>query len=193
MQLAAPLVLASASPRRKELLTQLGYEFTAHALDIDETPIEGELAADYVERMAREKAQAGLRLYPESQVLGSDTIVVLEGKILGKPRDKAHCIEMLTSLSGREHQVMTAIALCDSEHTQSEVITTRVVFGDISDAEILDYWHSGEPADKAGSYGIQGLGGKFVIKIDGSYSAVVGLPLYETHQMISQFNQRGML
>lgn len=184
------LYLASASPRRRELLAQLGVQFDILLPEIDETPLAGEAAEALVERLAREKAEAGLALAKAQgksprPVLGSDTIVVRDGQVLGKPRDEADALATLASLSGRWHQVMTAIALADQSGTRARVITTQVQFCQLSGAQIQAYWDTGEPADKAGSYGIQGLGGNFVRAIRGSYSAVVGLPLVETRELIA--------
>ncbi|MBY6187256.1 Maf-like protein [Marinobacter hydrocarbonoclasticus] len=179
------LYLASSSPRRQQLLAQLGYEFETLNPDIDESPQPGEAAEALVERLARQKAEAGLAMAKVARpVLGSDTIVVLDDKILGKPRDRADALATLSSLSGRRHRVMTAIALATVEGTRSQVVTTEVAFCALTQQQIEAYWDSGEPADKAGSYGIQGLGGNFVRAIYGSYSAVVGLPLVETRELI---------
>ncbi len=179
------LYLASSSPRRQQLLAQLGVAFEILTPDIDETPMAGESPLALVERLARQKAEAGLAMAKAPRpVLGSDTIVVLDGRILGKPRDRADALATLASLSGRRHQVMTAIALATASGTRSQVITTEVAFCELTTAQIEAYWDSGEPADKAGSYGIQGLGGNFVRAIYGSYSAVVGLPLVETRELI---------
>ncbi|WP_298441144.1 Maf family protein [uncultured Ferrimonas sp.] len=182
------LYLASTSPRRQQLLAQLGYQFDLLSPQLDETPLPGEAAADLVLRLAQGKAQAGLALLAGDapvQVLGSDTIVVLDGQILGKPRDEADAKAMLRGLSGRRHQVMTAIAVATRSGCQRQLIHTEVEFCPLTEADIDAYWHSGEPADKAGSYGIQGLGGNFVVAINGSYSAVVGLPLVETKQLLN--------
>ncbi|GLP97369.1 Maf family protein [Paraferrimonas sedimenticola] len=192
MSKSLPLVLASASPRRKQLLCQLGYQFTQLSADIDEQPKPGEPACDLVERLAREKALAGAHLCErESLVLGSDTIVVLEDRVLGKPKDKADCVATLRALSGREHRVLTAVAVTNGNQIQSLVVTTKVRFCGLTDEDIAQYWATGEPADKAGSYGIQGLGGNFVEAINGSYSAVVGLPLVETRQLIASAMEWG--
>lgn len=187
------LVLASTSPRRKELLAHIGlgrrdFTFGQVAPDIDETPKAGELPRDYVQRLAAEKAQAGLTLCADMSqpaVLGSDTIVVLENEILGKPVDGADAKRMLRALSGRAHTVMTAVALANANHTAVRLVETLVRFCVLSDADIDAYIASHEPMDKAGSYGIQGLGGCFVESIDGSYSCVVGLPLVETRQLLA--------
>ena len=185
-----PLFLASGSPRRRELLTQIGVAFSVIGADIDETPLPDESPADYVERLARAKAQDGRgRLSAPGQacVLGADTAVVLDGKILGKPLDEADALAMLMSLAGQEHQVLTAIALLDGERCESRVVRSLVRFRSISVAEASAYWESGDPRDKAGGYGIQGLGAVFVSGLNGSYSAVVGLPLCETAELLGHF------
>lgn len=185
------LILASQSPRRRELLAQLGYQFSVQASDIDETVEPAETAYNYVLRLAKQKALHILNLLPEAEqansfVLGSDTSVVFNGQILGKPNNKADCLNMLSLLSNNQHQVLTAIALVSKNSAQGQVITTEVVFKVLTKAEISAYWLTGEPQDKAGSYGIQGIAGQFVKKINGSYSAVVGLPLYETAQLLAK-------
>ncbi|RMQ96845.1 Maf-like protein [Pseudomonas savastanoi pv. glycinea] len=184
-----PLFLASGSPRRRELLTQIGVRFTVLSAQIDETPHSEETPTAYVERLARGKAQAGLALLTDDQgcVLGADTAVVLDGHILGKPLDEADAQSMLTALSGREHEVLTAIALVNQQRCETRVVSSRVRFRSISTAEIQTYWASGEPQDKAGSYAIQGLAAIFVEGLHGSYSAVVGLPLCETAELLSRF------
>lgn len=186
----AELFLASASPRRRELLAQIAVPCVTQIASIDETPLPAEPAAVYVERLALEKARAGLRALGEradAVVLGADTAVVLDGRILGKPADFAESREMLLSLSGRSHQVMTAVALVGAGRESSRVVTSEVSFRTLGEAEIAAYWASGEPCDKAGSYGIQGLAAVFVNHMQGSYSAVVGLPLCETAEMLGQF------
>ncbi|WP_260961132.1 Maf family protein [Pseudomonas citri] len=185
-----PLYLASGSPRRRELLTQIGVPFTTVSADIDETPLAHETPSAYVERLARGKAAAGRRALSAAQqacVLGADTAVVLEGRILGKPLDQADSLAMLSALSGRDHEVLTAIAVLDGQRCESLVVRSRVRFRAISEQEALAYWASGEPRDKAGGYGIQGLGAVFVAGLEGSYSAVVGLPLCETAQLLGHF------
>ncbi len=182
------LVLASGSPRRKELLAQLGYDFDIVIPDIEEAKQADELAHDYVLRLSLEKAQAGLALAkPDSVVLGSDTVVVIDDQVLEKPVNLTDAKRMLTRLSGRGHQVMTAVSVVSAQQQHSVVVTTDVWFKPLTDKEIEQYWQSGEPCDKAGSYGIQGLGGRFVTRIEGSYHAVVGLPLFETDQLIKEF------
>lgn len=185
-----PLYLASGSPRRRELLTQIGVAFTAISADIDETPLAEESPSAYVERLARGKAEAGRRSVVSAQrfcVLGADTAVVLDGKILGKPVDEADACAMLMMLSGKEHEVLTAIAVLEGERCESRVVRSLVRFRPISREEASAYWASGEPRDKAGGYGIQGLGGVFVAGLNGSYSAVVGLPVCETCEVLGHF------
>lgn len=182
------LLLASASPRRHELLQQIGVRFAPVAHEVDETPRSGEVATDYVQRMAREKARcAASRTVPGRVVLGADTAVVLDGQILGKPRDRADAVKTLLALAGRSHQVCSAVALCDGGRTETRLSLTEVMFRPLSRGEAEAYWETGEPADKAGSYGIQGVGALFVTRIEGSYSAVVGLPLHETAQLLDEF------
>jgi len=181
------IALASASPRRRELLTQLGYSFSLVKSDIDECQHQGELPLAYVERLALEKARVGYqRLAEPLPTLGADTIVEIDGQVLGKPTDLADFQRMMRLLSGRQHQVSTAVAVWGALQPQSVVVTTKVWFKTLSEQEMLAYWQSGEPADKAGGYGIQGLAGRFVTRIDGSYFAVVGLPLFETEQLLLQ-------
>ena len=183
------LYLASGSPRRQELLTQLGVSFERIVTGIEETRGEGESAQQYVSRLAREKALAGVAQTPRDlPVLGADTIVILNGEVLEKPRDANHAALMLRKLSGQTHQVMTAVALADSQYVLDCLVMTEVTFRALTDEDIADYIASGEPMDKAGAYGIQGRGGCFVRKINGSYHAVVGLPLVETYELLSNFN-----
>lgn len=183
------LYLASGSPRRQELLTQLGVSFERIVTGIEEKRAEGESAQQYVSRLAWEKAQAGVASVPRDlPVLGADTIVILNGEVLEKPHDADHAARMLRKLSGQTHQVMTAVALADSQHVLDCLVVTEVTFRVLTDDDIAAYIASGEPMDKAGAYGIQGLGGCFVRKIHGSYHAVVGLPLVETYELLSNFN-----
>tara|TARA_Y100001960_G_scaffold215809_1_gene225475 strand:+ start:2061 stop:2630 length:570 start_codon:yes stop_codon:yes gene_type:complete len=182
------LVLASGSPRRKELLAQLDYDFDIVLPDIEEAKQDHEQAKDYVLRLSLEKAQAGLEMAkPDSVVLGSDTVVVCDNHVLEKPKSFEDSKRMLSNLSGRQHQVMTAVSVVSKEQQHSVVVITDVWFKTLTEEEIERYWQSGEPCDKAGSYGIQGLGGRFVTRIEGSYHAVVGLPLFETDQLIQEF------
>ncbi|NMT65167.1 Maf family protein [Marinobacter orientalis] len=179
------IVLASASPRRAELLRQIGLSFRVCPADIDETPGSGESALHYVERLAREKALAAKLAEPGAIVIGSDTSVVLAGRILGKPRNRQHAMGMLRELSGATHQVMTAVAIASVNDCEARVAVTDVRFRPLSGEEIAAYVATGEPMDKAGGYGIQGRGGIFVEELRGSYSAVVGLPLQETAELLA--------
>ncbi|MEQ7920716.1 Maf family protein [Xanthomonas sp. WHRI 1810A] len=187
------LHLASGSPRRRELLTQIGVTFTTLSADIDETPRLDETPTAYVERLARGKADAGLLslandpAYSSACVLGADTAVVLDGKILGKPVDEADALAMLTALSDREHEVLTAVAVVDEQRCETRTVSSRVKFRALAPEEARAYWASGEPQDKAGSYAIQGLAAVFVESLNGSYSAVVGLPLCETAEILQRF------
>jgi septum formation protein len=183
------LVLASQSPRRHQLLTQLGYEFSVQPSDIDESVHLSEKPADYVVRLAQEKAQVIFNKLSATEqnitlVLGSDTCVVINNQILGKPVDLNDCINTLSLLSDAQHQVLTAIAVISLNKIVTKLVTTQVNFKALTLDEIETYWHTGEPQDKAGSYAIQGIAGQFVKSISGSYSAVVGLPLYETAQVL---------
>lgn len=186
----ATLYLASGSPRRRELLTQIGVPFLSQVVPIDENPLPDELPVAYVERLARAKAQAGLAALSQpldAVVLGADTAVVLDGRILGKPADAAEAQATLTALSGRSHQVLTAVALASSTRVAVRVVSSQVSFRPLRAEEIAAYWASGEPQDKAGSYAIQGLAAVFVSQLQGSYSAVVGLPLCETAELLEEF------
>ena len=184
------LVLASQSPRRRELLAQLGVNFVVCPADVDETPLVNEVAADYVPRVALAKAQAAWELNQTLPVLGSDTAVVADGQILGKPQNEADAMRMWRLLSGRTHHVFTAIAVVAQKQQALRTVITTVSFADLSDETMAWYWDTGEPVDKAGAYAIQGLGARFVSKISGSYTAVVGLPLYETAQLLAEFGVR---
>lgn len=178
-------ILASASPRRKELLEQIGARFEVISVDIDERPKMNEAAEDYVQRVAREKAEAGRRrrMKENLPVLAADTSVVVDGTILGKPTNAEHAFTMLQLLSGRRHHVFSAVCLYGD--SQEIVLNkTEVSFRTLDPSEIEAYWHTGEPCDKAGSYAIQGMGALFVSTINGSFSGVVGLPLFETAQLL---------
>ncbi|MBB5065135.1 nucleoside triphosphate pyrophosphatase [Granulicella mallensis] len=172
-----PLILASASPRRRELLAQAGFTFEVRAADIDESRHAGELPKDYVRRLALEKAQAIAARNPGAVVLGADTTVVLEGEVLNKPADRADAERMLRLLSGRTHQVHTGLAVVGALGHQSHVETTDVVFRVIAEDELAAYLASGDPMDKAGAYGIQGYAARWIPRIEGDYFNVVGLPL----------------
>ncbi len=184
------LVLASASPRRRELLRQLGVDFTQRALDLPEQATPDEKPRAYVERLARAKAEQGwqkLRTGQPLLVLGADTEVVLRGSVLGKPADQESALAMLGRLGGRTHEVLTAVALCDGRRTRCLLSASRVRLRRITTAEAEAYWASGEPAGKAGGYAIQGRGALFVEHLEGSYSGVMGLPLYETAALLREF------
>ena len=185
------LILASQSPRRNELLSQLGFQFTIQASNIDETVQKTESAEDYVLRLATEKAQHVFDLLAINEqentfVLGSDTSVIFDSTILGKPANEADCLKILSMLSNNQHHVLTAIALVSANGVTGETVSTAVTFKTLTKEEISVYWLTGEPQDKAGSYGIQGIAGQFVKTINGSYSAVVGLPLYETAKLLNE-------
>lgn len=183
---AEPIYLASASPRRRELLAQLHLRFEVVPAEVDETPHPGEAPVDYVQRLACAKAEsAALRLgAPGAKVLGADTAVVLDGTILGKPTSRDDGLAMLARLSGRSHQVLSGVALWDRGGLRVALSESRVTFRPIPAAEAAAYWDTGEPKDKAGGYGIQGLGAAFVERLEGSYSGVVGLPLSETVELL---------
>lgn len=185
------LVLASASPRRKELLEQIGLPFRVAPVNVDEAVLPDEDPAHYVERLARAKAEAGIELLNDADalVLGSDTTVVCDGVILGKPASREEGLAMLRQLSGRSHKVMTAVALAGLYGCYARLAITEVHFRLLTEEEIIAYWDTGEPADKAGGYGIQGKGAVFVSAIYGSYSAVVGLPLQETAELLAEAKQ----
>ncbi len=179
------LILASSSPRRRELLEAIGLEFEIRSADVDETRLEREPARDMVLRLAIAKAKA-LPIAPETAVIGADTAVVLQGEIFSKPRDEEDAVDMLTRLSGRAHEVLTGVAVATADSVLSAVSATVVRFRDIGPDEARRYWHSGEPCDKAGAYAIQGRGGLFVEGIEGSYSGVVGLPIFETAALLQK-------
>jgi septum formation protein len=171
------LILASRSPRRSELLTAAGIEFEVLAADIDETPRANESPSNYVERLAIEKARAVFALRPDARVLGADTTVTIDGQILGKPVDEADARRMLRLLNGRAHEVHTGVSLISAAGIQSAVDTTRVWFAKMTDEDISWYVATGEPIDRAGAYAIQGFASRFIPRIEGSYSNVVGLPV----------------
>ena len=186
------LILASQSPRRQELLSQLGYLFTCVPANINEDLVKNESAVHYVKRLAEEKSLAIINGLDDNKikttiVLGSDTSVVFNNIILGKPENEADCIAHLQLLSGNTHQVLTSISAICNHKIITKVVTTDVTFKTLTIENIKQYWNTGEPQDKAGSYGIQGIGGQFVTHLAGSYSAVVGLPLYETSQLLAEF------
>ena len=184
-RLAIPIIenkslhLASSSPRRSEILASLGLKFSVGSTDVDEQRLDGEPADAMVLRLARDKALSAAA-DADTVVIAADTAVVLGGDIFGKPKDKADALQMLARLSGRTHRVLTGVAVHSSLGLASSLSTTDVRFREVSPDEALAYWQSGEPCDKAGAYAIQGTGGIFVEAISGSYSGVVGLPVFET-------------
>jgi len=187
------LYLASQSPRRRELLQQIGVTFQVIDSDVTEVPRTHEAPRDYVQRLAREKAEAGFASLKRLQlctkpVLGADTIVVMGNEILEKPRDAQHAASMLRKLSGATHQVMTAVTLVTSEKQLMRLSVTDVVFRPLTDHEINSYWQTGEPRGKAGGYAVQGLGAVFVEQIRGSYTGVVGLPIDQTILLLREFS-----
>lgn len=185
------LVLASASPRRCELLKQIGVRFDVIVHNVDETRLPAEMPTDYVCRLARAKAAAVVadeQLSGARPVLGADTIVVIDGDVLGKPRDGDDARRMLTLLSGREHQVMSAVCVMQGQRAELCLSITRVRFRTLSQQDIDAYWRSGEPEGKAGAYAVQGLGALFIEHLEGSYSGVVGLPIFETAALLQTFS-----
>ncbi len=190
----APLIdlyLASGSPRRRELLSSLGLRFERILAPVDETPLATETPSAYVRRLALAKAIAGQAALPPGRVslpvLGADTTVVLEGQLLGKPADRAAGLAMLARLSGREHEVFSGVAVVQGERSAVCVQHSQVRFRELGAAEREAYWATGEPADKAGGYGIQGLGASLVCELRGSHSGVMGLPLCETAELLREF------
>jgi septum formation protein len=183
------IYLASRSPRRRELLAQIGVRFAVVTCDTDETRLPGEHPEDYVLRLALEKARAVRASLPRSDhrpVLGADTAVVVGERILGKPEDREEALAMMRLLSGRAHRVLTAVALITADGERTDLSETRVTFRTLDEDEVLRYWRTGESRDKAGGYGIQGHGALFVSGLNGSYSGVMGLPLFETGRLLAQ-------
>ncbi len=193
------IYLASRSPRRRELLKQIGITFEMLIMrtypivraDVDETPRPGESPAEYVTRIAMNKATTGWtrameRRLPRWPVLGADTTVAIDGETVGKPSNAEDAANMLRKLSGREHEVFSAVAVALNEHVETKLSRSRVRFSELSDSLIQDYVDSGEPMDKAGAYGVQGKAAVFIAEINGSYSGIMGLPLYETAQLLKQ-------
>lgn len=181
------LVLASASPRRRELLAAAGYRFAVVTADIDETPRREEAAAAYVARLAEAKALTVLDEHPDTLVIGADTTVVVDGDILAKPADAAEATAMLERLQGRAHEVLTGVALVAAGWSRVTVAATTVWFAAMTADEVAAYVSSGEPMDKAGAYGIQGRAARYVTRIDGSYSNVVGLPVAVVHELLAGY------
>jgi septum formation protein len=178
------LCLASVSARRRELLSQIGVPHIVAGAEIDEAVRSGETPREYVTRLAREKALT-IRLSGQKlPVLAADTTVVVDGRVFGKPGDQAQALYMLSELSGRSHEVLTAVALADSRGVAERLSASTVRFRQISPQECIAYWGTGEPRDKAGGYAIQGLGAVFIESLSGSYSGVMGLPLFETGELL---------
>jgi septum formation protein len=183
------LYLASQSPRRRELLEQIQVAYQTLKVDTDESIHKNEAPETYVQRVALQKAQAGYALQPQDCVLGADTSVIYQQHILGKPVDKADAQRMLQTLSGQTHQVMTAVAIVSADLQLSQLNVSQVRFRVLTAAEIQAYIETQEPMDKAGSYAVQGLASIFIERIEGSYSGVMGLPLYETAQLLQQVDK----
>jgi septum formation protein len=180
------IYLASRSPRRRELLYQIGVQHEVLVADVDERPLPGEVPAEYVIRLALAKARAAHEaLGPRSAlpVLAADTAVVVDNEIMGKPRDREDALAMMGRLSGRSHKVLTGVALV-AGGAKSRLSVSKVSFRPVAPVEAQAYWDSGEPADKAGGYGVQGLGALFISRLEGSYSGVMGLPLFETGELL---------
>lgn len=184
MNRQSELFLASSSPRRAEILDALGIQYAASGVNLNEERVAGETPETMVVRLATEKAIAA-RVKQAGAVLAADTAVVVDATVFGKPRDQSDALDMLARLSGRSHLVMTGVALCSDAGTQTALSVSEVTFREIDPDEALAYWQSGEPSDKAGAYAIQGLGGVFVEAIRGSYSGVVGLPVFETAELLA--------
>ena len=181
------ILLASASPRRRELLAQIGVEFETFAVEADEIPKLGETPEHYVQRVAAEKSLLAQRASPlVLPVLGADTEVVLDGEIFGKPIDFDHARTLLRRLSGREHTVLSAVSLRLGDQHWQALSVNKVTFRAITEAEISAYWQTGEPCDKAGAYAIQGLGAVFIERLEGSFSGVMGLPIFETAKLLQK-------
>lgn len=184
------IYLASKSPRRQALLNQMGLLFEVQEIDVNESVNDGESGYEYVDRIATAKSRAGHLLVKNKRipVLGADTCIVFNEEIIGKPRDKKDAIDILKKLSGNQHRVLTAIALSNESKCLSKVQASKVFFKDLSDEEINAYVESDEPRGKAGAYAIQGLGAKFINNIEGSYSGIMGLPIFETAELLNEFN-----
>jgi septum formation protein len=187
----ARLLLASRSPRRRELLTQIGVDYEVVDVDVDESHRPGEGPEAFVQRLAMDKARAGFAASRSNlPALGSDTIVVRDEDVLGKPAGREDAAAMLRSLAGRSHRVMTAVALVDDSRQAVRLNISQVTFRPLSEAEIMAYCKTAEPDDKAGAYAIQGLAAAFIVELQGSFSGVMGLPLFETAELLAEFEIR---
>lgn len=183
------IILASQSPRRKELLQYIAEDFEIVTADIDETVLPNESPEMYVQRLSLSKAQKVASSHEQNIVIGADTTVVYKNNILGKPENIEECRATLSMLSGKTHQVFTSFSVVSPSNTLTQIVKTDVTFRAITSEEIDEYWHTGEPQDKAGAYGIQGIGGKFVTRVNGSVSSVIGLPLAELDQALKVVTQ----
>ncbi|WP_343595853.1 Maf family nucleotide pyrophosphatase [Acinetobacter sp.] len=184
----ARLILASGSPRRKALLLQLGLSFDVLSPDIDESVKPKEIAQDYVARLAQEKAHLVWQQFPDATVIAADTCLAVDAEIIGKPENKQHAFEIWSKLSGRYHDVLTGVCVMNDSNIQVEVVQTRVEFQILTPSDMENYWATGEPVGKAGGYAIQGIAARFIPRIDGSYTNVVGLPLHETAALLKAIN-----
>ncbi|KAA8732711.1 septum formation inhibitor Maf [Acinetobacter qingfengensis] len=184
--MACRIILASQSPRRKDLLQQVGLDFSIQIANINETPLLNEKVEQYIQRIAMAKAQTIAKQQPDAIVIAADTTVTVDSEILGKPEHQQHALYMWQKLSGRLHQVKTTIVIAYASQCWHDTVTTDILFKDLTDEEMLAYWQTGEPLDKAGGYAIQGRAAAWVKRMEGSYSNVVGLPLFETLQLLKQ-------
>ena len=180
------LILASQSPRRRELLAKCTERFTVEAADIEETMDPQKPLPEEIQKLAKAKAAAVFAKHPEALVLGSDTIVVLDGEVLGKPRDTEDAVRMLKELSGRTHQVLTGVCLLGPGFCKTDVSVSHVTFAPMSEDEIRAYAETGDPLDKAGAYGIQGIAARYITGIEGDYYAIMGLPVHLVYELLKQ-------
>ncbi len=184
----ANLILASSSPRRRELLQQLGLEFSVYSPNVDESVYAGEQPTDYVLRLAESKAAVVLEQYSEACIIAADTTLAVDDEIIGKPESRAHAFDIWQKLSGRRHVVLTGVCVQNKSISKSIVVQTWVEFSQLSQSDMEHYWATGEPVGKAGGYAIQGIAAQYIPRIEGSYSNVVGLPLFETMQLYQAVN-----
>lgn len=182
----ARLILASNSPQRQALLKQQGLDFVVIAADIDETPFDDELVTEYVQRVARSKALFIGQQHLDAVVLAADTCIALDGQIIGKPKSKQHAFEIWQKLSGRQHDVFSAVCIATQNHIDHVIVKTEVAFQALTEQDMETYWATGEPIGRAGAYAIQGIAARFIPKIEGSYSNVVGLPIFETMKLLNK-------